>query len=107
MSKLWAVALLACALGTNAHAYDAVREVAKQQACLKVIYNTDICHMQQAGTGPCSPVRSATARTPPMFPPTRWNCARACIPAGPAATAALIFPRATVLTRPFFPVACR
>ena len=50
MSKLWAVALLACALGTNAHAYDAVREVAKQQACLKVIYNTDICHMQQAGT---------------------------------------------------------
>jgi len=50
MSKLWAVALLACALGTNAHAYDAVREVAKQQACLKVIYNTDICHMQQAAT---------------------------------------------------------
>ena len=50
MSKLWAVALLACAVGTNAQARDSERELAKQQACLKVIYNTDVCNMHNAAT---------------------------------------------------------
>jgi hypothetical protein len=48
--KLWAAALLACAIGTTAQARDSERELAKQQACLKVIYNNYVCNMHNAAT---------------------------------------------------------